>query len=367
VTVEPVTLPNALAGTSYRQQLTASSAAGGPFAFAVTSGELPAGLTLSSGGTLSGTPAGPGQADFTVTATDADFVPGSRRYSLTVDRIPLVVAGPLTTRAGVPAAFRATATAPGHPDTDVTSETTFAIEPAEAGSGASCTANSCTATRAGAYTVTGSFAGASGNTSLTVVTTVTKTSGSLRDARTGMPINRSCVVLRSVASDRSFIVDVAFGRWSLQTEDPGPFQLGFFTIQNKNCSEPALDDRYLPSWYQNQPFTGTDPRAAVPPASSTAVDAGSSGIVACLARTHRGTGQLPTTCASPDIRFFGHVLRGRLHPINLACIVVLGQNGPPAGQAIADADGRWTVLGLPVDHPLVVRAFSPFAIGRGPC
>src|SRR5207247_9801427 len=56
-------------GTAYKQTITAS---GGmePYTFAVSSGNLPAGLTLS-GGVLSGTPTASGAFSFSVTATDA--------------------------------------------------------------------------------------------------------------------------------------------------------------------------------------------------------------------------------------------------------------------------------------------------------
>ena len=213
----------------------------------------------------------------------------------------MVVSGPSTPGAGVPVTITASATAPGQPDTDVTSETSFTIAPAGRRSGASCTANSCGASRAGAYTVTGRFAGASGTASLTV-TAVTTTAGFLRDARTGRPIKRSCVALRSKATNRTFIIRVDFGRWSLRTYDPGPFHLAFYVIDNKRCAAPELSDRYLPSWYQNQPFTSADPRTAAPPRGATAVTAGRTGLVACLA-----PGALPTKCAVPHTRFSGRV------------------------------------------------------------
>ena len=67
-------LPNAVVGTPYTQTLSAS---GGltPYTYAVTSGALPAGLTLASNGTLSGTPTAPGASSFTVTATDSEGTP----------------------------------------------------------------------------------------------------------------------------------------------------------------------------------------------------------------------------------------------------------------------------------------------------
>ncbi len=68
------TLPNAIGGTAYS---TALAVAGGtsPYAWAVTSGTLPAGLTLSAGGTITGTPSGQGSSSFTVRVTDASRTP----------------------------------------------------------------------------------------------------------------------------------------------------------------------------------------------------------------------------------------------------------------------------------------------------
>ena len=55
VTVSPGTLSNGAVATAYNQTITASGGTG-PYGFAITSGALPAGLTLSAGGALTGTP-----------------------------------------------------------------------------------------------------------------------------------------------------------------------------------------------------------------------------------------------------------------------------------------------------------------------
>lgn len=70
-------------GTAYTASITASGGTS-PYTYAVTSGTLPAGLTLSSSGALTGTPTGTGTASFTVTATDAASYTGSLAYSLTI-------------------------------------------------------------------------------------------------------------------------------------------------------------------------------------------------------------------------------------------------------------------------------------------
>lgn len=63
--------PNSEIGQAYSFQFTASGGTP-PFTFAVTSGALPPGLTLSAAGLLSGTPTTNGQYDFVVTATDTN-------------------------------------------------------------------------------------------------------------------------------------------------------------------------------------------------------------------------------------------------------------------------------------------------------
>ncbi len=81
ITVNPLpaltftgSLPNAVLGLTYSQTL---AAAGGlaPYTYAVTAGNLPAGLSLSSAGVLSGTPTTAGASSFTVTATDSEGTP----------------------------------------------------------------------------------------------------------------------------------------------------------------------------------------------------------------------------------------------------------------------------------------------------
>jgi hypothetical protein len=83
IAISPASLPSGLAGVAYSQTLTASGGTA-PHTFAVTSGALPAGVTLSSSGVLTGTPTSSGSFSFTVTATDAGGCTGSRSYTLSV-------------------------------------------------------------------------------------------------------------------------------------------------------------------------------------------------------------------------------------------------------------------------------------------
>jgi uncharacterized repeat protein (TIGR01451 family) len=78
-------LPDGTYNTAYSQTITASGG-NGPYTFAVTSGTLPGGLTLTPAGLLSGTPTAAGVFNFTVTATDSHSCTGSQAYSLTINK-----------------------------------------------------------------------------------------------------------------------------------------------------------------------------------------------------------------------------------------------------------------------------------------
>ncbi len=83
ITISPATLPDAVDGTAYNQTVTGTGGPG-PYAFSVASGALPPGLTLSSGGALSGTPTRAGSYTFTVGATGVNATPASKTYTLNV-------------------------------------------------------------------------------------------------------------------------------------------------------------------------------------------------------------------------------------------------------------------------------------------
>ena len=81
VTINPVpaltftgSLPNAVVNQPYTQTLAASGGVG-PYTYAVTAGTLPAGITVSTTGLVSGTPTTVGAYSFTVTATDSEGTP----------------------------------------------------------------------------------------------------------------------------------------------------------------------------------------------------------------------------------------------------------------------------------------------------
>ena len=82
-------LPNGTQGTAYNQTLAATGGTT-PYTWSLTSGPLPAGLTLSSSGVISGTPSGSGTSNFTVQVTSANLLTATRAFSLTVVALPAV-------------------------------------------------------------------------------------------------------------------------------------------------------------------------------------------------------------------------------------------------------------------------------------
>jgi hypothetical protein len=103
ITVSPTTLPVAEAGVTYSQTISAGGGAGS-YTYAVSAGTLPAGLTLSSMGVLSGKPATGGTFSFTVTATDANNFTGSKSYMLTVNAVTITVSAATLAPATLPPA-----------------------------------------------------------------------------------------------------------------------------------------------------------------------------------------------------------------------------------------------------------------------
>ena len=84
ITVSPGVLAMGQVGISYGETLTASGGTA-PYTFKIISGALASGLTLTSGGTLSGTPTVSGDFTFTVRATDAGGCRGARVYTLHIN------------------------------------------------------------------------------------------------------------------------------------------------------------------------------------------------------------------------------------------------------------------------------------------
>lgn len=82
ITISPTSLPAITAGTAYNQTVTASGGASA-YTFAIASGSLPTGLSLSSAGQITGTTTSTAATTVTIRATDANGCTGTRAYAIT--------------------------------------------------------------------------------------------------------------------------------------------------------------------------------------------------------------------------------------------------------------------------------------------
>lgn len=113
ITINPSTLPHGTVGLAYSQTFaplldhitTSVSSQSGPpaYSYTIVLGVLPAGLSLSSDGHLSGTPTTAGTASFTVRATDANGCSDQANYTLVIDpsTCPTITLGPNALTSGV--------------------------------------------------------------------------------------------------------------------------------------------------------------------------------------------------------------------------------------------------------------------------
>jgi hypothetical protein len=76
LSVTTTALPGATKGNTYSASLTALGGTS-PYTWSVASGQLPAGLTLSSTGAITGTPSASGEFNFTVQVTDSSATPAT--------------------------------------------------------------------------------------------------------------------------------------------------------------------------------------------------------------------------------------------------------------------------------------------------
>lgn len=84
MTISPTSLPDGIPGTPYSQTITVTGGTA-PYTFNVTSGSLPAGLSLDSNtGVISGTPLNFGVSNFRITANDSASCDAHYDYQITI-------------------------------------------------------------------------------------------------------------------------------------------------------------------------------------------------------------------------------------------------------------------------------------------
>lgn len=94
LSVTTSSLANATVGTAYTASLAASGGSGQGYGWKVSSGSLPAGLSLATAGSISGTPSTAGTSSFTVQVTDSASDTATASLSIKVASPP--TPGPLT-------------------------------------------------------------------------------------------------------------------------------------------------------------------------------------------------------------------------------------------------------------------------------
>jgi mono/diheme cytochrome c family protein len=101
VSITTASLPGATAGTAYSQTLAATGGTT-PYRWSVSAGALPAGLTLGTTGTISGTPTTAGTYSVTVKVTDSQATPATatKALSITVAAAPTSLTVTTSTLAG---------------------------------------------------------------------------------------------------------------------------------------------------------------------------------------------------------------------------------------------------------------------------
>ena len=100
LSISTASLPSATVGTAYSASLSATGGTS-PYSWNLSSGNLPAGLSLSSSGTITGTPTTTSTSSFTLQVSDSAGHNASASYTITVNSAPAPAALSIST-AGLP-------------------------------------------------------------------------------------------------------------------------------------------------------------------------------------------------------------------------------------------------------------------------
>ncbi|MGD0732972.1 MAG: putative Ig domain-containing protein, partial [Terracidiphilus sp.] len=188
ITFTTTALSAGVVGAAYTSSVAATGGAGA-LTYAVTSGGLPAGLSLSGGGAISGTPTSAGKSSFTVTASDAYGDTAKANLSITISAAPAITFTTTTLPEGVVgSAYSATVAATGGAGTLTYKLTAGSLPAGVALSTAGALTGTPTAGGTSNFKVTASDAyGDSGNANLSItiaaalsVTTASLPNGTLQ-------------------------------------------------------------------------------------------------------------------------------------------------------------------------------------------
>ncbi len=217
ISLIPPTLPNGTVGTSYNQTVTASGGTPG-YSLTVSAGALPTGLSLATGGSLSGTPSAGGAFNFTIRATDANGCQSTQNYSMTINTPPTISAFAISRQQGSPtsnstianvsdadqAANTLTVTVNSGASATVNGVTVSGLSVSAGGVVTANVVASCTATSAVFTLAVTDNAGASINTAL-IATVTTNSAPTLSYGNHSVAVGGSLNVTPSTASDNGSI------------------------------------------------------------------------------------------------------------------------------------------------------------------
>ena len=229
-TFSPATLTAATFGTSYSQTISASNGTS-PYTYAVSSGSLPGGLSLSTGGALVGTPTAVGTTSFTVTATDANGHVGSQAFTFTVNKATSTTTITDTTSSstfGTTVTFTATVTGIGATPTGTVTFTDNSVSLATASlsGGVATYTGSATLLAVGTDTVVAVYSGDTNfnsSTSATLNQTVSKANATTTVSNTSNPsvfgqsVNLTATVSSSTSGTPTGTVTFSDGGTSIGT------------------------------------------------------------------------------------------------------------------------------------------------------
>lgn len=85
ISLSPAEVPGGSYDATYSNVQFVANGGTGPYTYKISSGRLPAGLTMTPGGLLSGIPVEDGAFPFTVSALDKQQSQGNRNYSITIE------------------------------------------------------------------------------------------------------------------------------------------------------------------------------------------------------------------------------------------------------------------------------------------
>jgi hypothetical protein len=181
------------------------------------------------------------------------------------------------------------------------------------------------------------------------------------------PLIGICVLFDDTGSDPPALVGTTQsgvdGSFSFRALPAHAYDVGFFAPSRPgDCSSSPVATSPAPAWYRNVALSPS----LVPPVTATPVAAGTQNLDVCLGPRNSGDGCVSIAAGGT---ITGTVLTVGGIPEPGACIVVFAASMPtgPFGGAITDAQGTYTLGGLPDATDLTAGFVPPFTGPGGPC